>query len=59
MYQKWIKIKDFSIKIHEIICYQDNEPQNKYLPGQKTSKNILPGLEPEKVENHWLRVYLL
>ena len=23
------------------------------MPGQKTSKNILPGLEPEKVENHW------
>ena len=26
--------------------------QIKYLPGQKTSKNILPGLELEKVENH-------
>ena len=23
------------------------------VPGQKTSRNILPGLEPEKVENHW------
>ena len=28
---------------------------NKYLPGQKISKNILPGLQPEKVEKHCLR----
>ena len=28
-------------------------PQNKYLPGQKTSINILLGLVPEMVEKHW------
>ena len=40
------------------ICYRDNWQQTKYLPGQKTSKNILPGFEPEKVENHWvIRVF--
>ena len=26
--------------------------KNKYLPGQNNSKNIVPGLQPEKVENH-------
>ena len=32
----------------------DNWQQTKYLQGQKTSKNISPGLEPEKVENHYV-----
>ena len=26
------------------------------LPGQKTSINLVPGLETEKVENHWPRI---
>ena len=34
------------------IFYRDNWPENKYLPGQKTAINIVPGLELEKVENH-------
>ena len=25
---------------------------HKYFPGQKTSESNVPGLEPEKVENH-------
>ena len=35
------------------MCLLGNWLQNKYFPGQKTSKNILPGLEPEKIEKHW------
>jgi hypothetical protein len=38
---KYLKAKD-NMKIY----YWDNWPQNKYLPGQKTKKIILPGLGP-------------
>ena len=29
--------------------------KNSYFPGQKTSENNVPGLEPETVENPYLR----
>ena len=46
-------------KKHKKIRYRDNWQQNKYLLGQKTSKKIVSGLEPEKVENHCFRPLLL
>ena len=39
--------------------YRDSWQQNKYLPGQKTSENNVPGLEPEKVEKHSLLYQIL
>ena len=45
-------------KRHEKDCYRDNGPENKCLPGQKTSRNIVPGLETENVENCWSRAVI-
>ena len=43
-------------KRHEKDCFRDNFTENKYLLGQITSRNFVPGLETENVENHCPRV---
>ena len=53
MYQKLQKnIVLHNKKTWKIIWYWDYWPQNKYLPEHRTLGNNVPGLEPEKVENH-------
>jgi len=56
MYQKYIiELKYLQRKKKtRKIYYHNNWAQYKYLMGYKAFQNILPGLEQEKVENHWL-----
>ncbi len=54
MYQKIHKNKYLQIQTLETPITEYNWLQNKYLVGQKTSKIILPRIEPEKINNQWI-----
>ena len=41
--------------MHKNQAFLNKKTWKNFLPGQKTSKNIVPRLEPEKVENHCYR----
>ena len=49
------KNQAFINKKHEKICYSDKTKQKTNIYREKDFKNILPGLEPEKVEKRWSR----
>ncbi len=52
------KISIYESKRHQKTSNRGNYQQNAHFPGQKTSKNILPGLELETVKSQYSKEFL-